>query len=387
MRYYRRKRYASKTAKKVFLRLLFVIAAAAVITGLAVLLGNHVKTKVEEADKAIQSADTAFVSQEKPSPSGYYAMEPPVDKPVSVFAVGVKNRDNADLSEQLKTIKENFDTVSVNITESGRLVYISPAMLSFARLPTDKIMAETGLESYELIKNLGAAVKAENLRICAVMEVSRSDSGLLAEADKALLSELAGFGFDEVIITGFNAVSEDIPAYFTEIANDMISIGVVFPAEVYLDEDNDKIIQRISASGVFLCVDLGMDLSETEKIDEEVRKSCTLLRNSFDSHNLRVIIHTDDAESICTEYAALMELNIDNIQITNEISYEMLAAAFPGDMPSNSASNEEEPSAETGSLVNPYVTTTVNETTADTEKQTEDEPETTDYYRSESSWY
>lgn len=364
---------------------MFVLAAAVIITGLAVLLGNHVKTIVEEADKTIQSAETAFVSPEKTPPSGHYATKLPGDEPVSVSAVGVDFHDNADISGQLTAIKENFDTVSVNITDNGKLVYFSPAMLSFARLPADTIM--TASESYDRIRNLGAAAKAEGLRMCAVTEASRSDGGLSAEADKALLPELAGLGFDEVIITGLDAVSEDIPAYFAGIANDMISIGAVFPAEAYLDEANDKVFQRIAASGVFFCVDLGMDLFETEEIDEEVRKACALLRNRFDSQNLRVIIDSDDTEAICAEYAVLTELNIANIQITNGISYETLTAALPGDMPSDHASHEESPPAETGSAVNPYITTTVDETAADAEPETENVPETDDYYRSEGSWY
>lgn len=390
MRYYRRKRYANKTAKKVFLRILFVMAAAVIITGLAILLGNHIKTMVEEADRMIQSADTAYVSGDNSRPAGYYAMELPTEEEISVFAVGVNIDSESDLTGQLEAVKANFDTVSVDITDNGKLVYVSPAMLSFARMPADEIMTEAVSESYNQIKNLGTAVKTENLRMCAVMEVSCSDGSLVAEADKALLTELAGFGFDEVILTGFESVSEGIPAYLAGIANDMISVGVVFPVEAYLDEDNDKVIQRISASGVFLCVDLGMDQHEADEINKKVRKLCSSLRNSFDSLHLRVIIDADDPAVICAEYTALMASNIENIQITNEISYEALSADLPDDMQSDIPAAEET-SSETGAAVNPYITTTVDEpepeTEAESETETEAEAGSEEYYRSEGSWY
>jgi len=396
VRYYRRKRYANKTVKKVFLRILFVIAAALVITGLSILLGNHLLRMVEAAEKEILSADPEPVTGDSSKPSGYYSTELPEDTELTVFAVGYEPAEGEDLSAGLELLKNNFDTISVNITENGELVYVSPAMLSFARMDAEDLMTETNTAAFDRITDFGSAVKTENLRMCAVMEASRSDGHLLAAADKALLPELVGFGFDEVIITGIENVTEELSLYLANLENDMISVGVVLPAEAYLNEANEKMIQRISASGVFLCVDLGSDQYESDEIRTRVRRMCTSLRNSFDSHNLRVFIDNENPQDVAAEYAVLARLNILNVQITTAVAYETLASALPETL-RNDEPDVEETQEETGADLNPYVTTApeteLPETaevpgtaeTSDTGKETETSADT--YYRGEDSWY
>lgn len=391
MKYYRRKRRAGKTVKKVFFRISFVLISAFVIAVVAVLLGKRLEKTVADAEKKMEAADTASASEENIRPVGYYSTELPENER-SVFAVGINPIKDDDFLERLETVKENFDAISVKITEDGKLVYVSPAMLDFARIPTENITVSEADAGYERLKNLGMAAKTENLRMCALVEASRQDNRLLPEADKVLLAELGALGFDEAIITGLDTVSENVASYLIEISNDTISVGVLFPEDFYLDEANDKLIQRISVSGVFLCVNFDTAQYETkEEINRKIRKKCVSLRSSFDTHNLRVIIDSDDVDAIQAEYAALTASNVENIQVVQEIAYETLAADF-ADTESSELPTEKETNR-IGSEVNPYVTTTtttaddVSELPSETEKNTEAETVEEDYYRSEGSWY
>lgn len=391
MKYYRRKRRAGKTVKKVFFRILFVLISALVIAVVAVLLGKRLEMTVADAEKKMESADTDHASEENIRPAGYYSTELP-ENARSVFAVGINPIKDDDFLERLETVKENFNAISVKITEDGKLVYVSPAMLDFARIPTENITASAEDTGYERLKNLGMAAKTENLRMCALVEASKQDNRLLPEADKVLLAELGALGFDEAIITGLETVSENVTSYLVEISNDTVSVGVLFPEDFYRNEANDKLIQRISVSGVFLCVNFDTAQYETkEEINRKIRKKCVSLRSSFDSHNLRVIIDSDDVDVIQAEYAALTASNLENIQVVQEIAYETLAADF-ADTESSELPAEKETNR-VGSEVNPYVTTTtttaedLSEHPSETEKDTEEETVEEEYYRSEGSWY
>ncbi len=379
MRYYRRKRYTDQRTKKVVLRILFVIITAAVIAVLASFLGNHVKKMVEEAENRIAGTETGLDQTEAEPPLQHFNTAVPGEK-ISVSAVGIAMGEEGLVPEPA-VLKGQFDTVSVNITENGRLIYVSPALVALTRLPSDGSEGESDFTGYEKIKELAGEVKSENLRLCAILEASQAGGVLLTENDKALVSEFVGLGFDEVILTGFDEISGDVVSYLSRLAGNRISVGVVFPAEEYLDSDNEKLIRMISASGVFLCADLNIDHYPLDEADRRTQTLCSKLRNSITSQNLRIFIDSDDESYIGAEYASLLKIKIDNIQFTSPRSYEALMASTSDPSDETGAA---EGNAETGENENPYAVTGGTETGAAEETA---ETESTDVGARDPGWY
>ncbi len=372
MRTYRRKRYENKTAKKVFFRIFFVLVTAVVITVAASFMGNRLKKMVEEADRIMAEAEISAAEADTPE-KGHYIPGLPTE-PARLSALAA-DPFSEDLSARLNELKGSFDAVTVILTGGGDMIYLSPAMVTYLRLPADEVLSDGTSDSYEAMKAFGAAVKTENLRLVAVMDATRTtDSAggtLLPEADQALLPELAGLGFDEVIFTGLSSPTEEATAYLTSIVNDMIDVGAVFSSDAYGEGKNEKNLRLLSAAGVILCADLGSaDGEETAAVLGE-------LRNAAGLYNLRYVLTARDLVTLSAQYGVLLHENGDNLMILTPVSPEELTAeALP-----ETALPETETPEETGSAVNPYATTTV-----ETTEEGETIPEEDEVFKGDGSW-
>lgn len=353
MKYYRRKRYSDKRTKRIVLRVFFVIVAAVLIGFFAVLLGNHVKKMVEAAEEKIKSAETGENAVE-PSPlRGQFSTDLPNER-ISVSAITVNPFAAEDLISYAETLKTVFDTVSVRITEGGRLIYPSPAMLSLARMP-EEVSSESGnLEEYEKMRDFCAAWKGAGFRLCAVMEASTSGGALLSENDSVLCGELSALGFDEVIITGFENLETEQVMYLSRLASEEISVGVVYPAEEYSNEENERLIRQISAVRVFLCADFGGELIPSAELEEHMKNKYLSIRNSMNSYGIRVFIDSTDPVSISEEKTVFSGLLIENIHVARELPFSFIEEHF---LRNNREPEETQDSTETEDPVNPYMVT------------------------------
>ncbi len=363
MKYYRRKRYSDKSSKKILFRIFFVIAAAAVIAVSAAVLGNHLKKTVEKANERLEGLETGFENVEAEPPIDHFPTEIPKEK-ITVFAAGVSPMDEERFS-RLKELKEHFDTVSVPLTEGGNSIYTSLALLAFARVPSHSAVWEEGQADFARMREFCAAAKGEGLRISGLLAVP-ADGGLSPTVDQAadcaLLSELAELGFDEVIIEGMDEITSDCVSYLSVLAKETsLSVGVVLPAEEYLDLSNEKMLRTLSASGVFLCADLNTERFSLEDVEGNTKRLCSELRNEIEAHGVRILMDSAELSYICEEYKALREFGIDNIQITAAVSYDTLTEGMTEDRKAEETTGTTQ--------VNPYASTSETEArTAETEK-------------------
>ncbi|MBE6599328.1 MAG: hypothetical protein E7638_07805 [Ruminococcaceae bacterium] len=374
MRYYRRKRYENGRAKKVFFRILFVLAAAIIITVAASFAGNRVKKMVEEAQREIDSAETTDAASAKKD--SHYTT-PLLSAPISVRALGIDPFGDEDAAGQMSDMKDSFDTVSVNLRNDGTLIYLSPAVMEFLGLPTTDITSDGTSSAYERLRSFCTAVKKENLRLSAVLEPTHGDGdSFFPDCDKELVKELTELGFDEVIFTGFDALTDEAADYILSLCDNVIRVGAVFPYEVYMDGRNEKPLRLLSASGVILCADPGADVRE--RAAETVKEQCTEIRNAAGLYHLRFFLATEDEAILSEQYKALCASDIENIQIAPAVSPDVLTGAALAE----TQIPETEAKEETTSPVNPYITTTV-----ETTEEGEVIPEEDEIFRGDGSWY
>ncbi|MBE6614878.1 MAG: hypothetical protein E7631_06205 [Ruminococcaceae bacterium] len=393
MRYYRYRRKASQKAKTIFFRILFILAAAVLVTGFAVLTGNLLLQKVENAEEQLESSvppsGNAAGREENTPPlttDGYSSL--------NVFASGLDLilHDTEDsLFARVHTIAQTYNTVSVEVTRGGELVYVSPALSTLLRMP------DTGVntEFYTRLLNTITAAKAQNLRLSAVMSSSlgRMDNDTAALIDSTIAAELYVMGFDEILFTDLLTAEADTDAInnarrYLQAVHDALSgtgsfsMGACLPSSIYLDAENAKQVQMLSSVVDFLAMDASaLTVANTGAMT--LSEVCAALAGNFEVYNLRVVLKTADPVLLSAQYNTLVHLDITNVQFIRETTPEsMIAAEIPEiEIPIVEAETEE-----SIPTTNPYATTSPKDE-AGNPIPTETEPEET-YYKTEGdSWY
>ena len=395
MRYYRHRRKASKKAKIIFLRILFVLAAAVVITGMAILTGNLLLAKVNSAEEQLESSIPPSGNAAGRDDQTETAPQTGEYSTLQVFASGLdlKLHETEDsLFSRIHTIAQTYNTVSVNITDASGLLYVSPALSSLVRLPD----TGTNTEEYTRLVNMITAAKAQNLRLSAVMTSSLSylDTAAAALVDSTVAAELYVLGFDEILLTGLlpsdantDAIT-NVRRYLQDIHDTLsgtgsFSLGACLPVSIYLDAVNAKQVQLLSSAVDFLAMDASY-LPVNNSSGMTLEEVCTSLSGSFQVYNLRVVLDTDDPALLAAQYNALARMEITNVHFLGETSPEALTE---NTVPEEETAVTETEPAETIPQVNPYATTLPSNGTGSTSSPSPAEPEET-YYRTEGgSWF
>lgn len=415
MRYYRFRRKASKKVRTVLLRILFVLVAAAVITGAAILVGNLLLRKVEAAETLL-SANV--------SPSGNAAervdgdsISPNVKTDVPlVHASGLSltaNTTDDRITGRMREMLGTFDTVSVTITDGtdhGDLLYTSPALIKLFRMPENTATDPL----YTRLKAIANTANHSDLRCSAVLSASlpRTDTDTAALLDGTIATELYQMGFQELLLTDVLGDGADTDAlnnlrrYLLSIQNTIgdtdgaFAVGVCLPTSVYLNTANAKQLQMLAETADFLAMDAA-DLPTTGPSGTTLSGICTSLSGSFQLYSLRVLLTTTDLDLLASQYKALTDMALNNLHFTGEIDLDMLenrpseqAAAAGSDTVPDTTAETAEPLPTT----NPYATTMpasptdeANETDdspeSEAETEAETEPAETTYRTEGGSWY
>lgn len=408
MRYYRFRRKASKKARTILLRVLFVLAAAALITGAAILTGNLLLRKVENAETLLSAnVPPSGNAVERADTNTNFSVNKTDVPQVRASGLSLLSHTTDDsITDRLRTLLIDFDTVSVTITDSSDhadLLYTSPALTELFRMPET-----TDDPLYTRLKAVANTANHSDLRCSAVLSASfaRMDTDTAALVDGTIAVELQQMGFQELLLTDVLGDDADTDAintlrrYLAAVqkkqgtSDDSLSLGVCLPTSVYLNTANAKQLQMLAEPADFLAMDAA-DLPTTGPSGTTITGICTSLSGSFQLYSLRVLLTTDDLSLLAAQYTALTEMGITNLHFTGEITLEQLEAATTQDSPTET-DVPEEPTAEPLPTTNPYVTTTADgttdpdspETEAETEPHTEPETEAETTYRTEGgSWY
>lgn len=376
-------------------RILFVLIAAAVITFGTILLGNYLQRKVDEADASSDISDDA--DRELPADDLSSDAGDHYDSP-TVFGASLKLQDYSGEDEAvlaINTLSGYYDTVLMPITDAdGMLLFQSPALCELNRIP--RSADDSG---FRLFSSAAAAVKVKNMRLC----VSFSPNGFVSSLDDAalidgtLISELALYGADEVLITLPDDVgtlsaeaAEKLSKYIIDcrrISGDVCPIGVLISSEVYLDDASAKQIQQIAEAASFLAINFAVDEDETPAgTYRYVSRSITSLLGSFTVYNMRVILD-GPSELLPPEYKACQDGDISNICIASYVLPDELDyRAQPSDETETETEADdfdpEEHSNPYASDASKYETEETAESTADDETGEPDETES-----DEKRWY
>ena len=401
MRYYRFRRKASQKAKTIFFRILFVLAAAVIITGLAILTGNLLLQKVENATEALESsvppsgnAAGRIETTDTELPEEAYSS-------LQVFAAGLDlpfHETEDSLFARIHTIAQTYDTVSIGIT--GRdaltgtesLLYTSPALTTLLRMPAitgDNIL-------YTRLSNAVTAAKAQGLRLSAVMSSSLShlDSATAALVDSTIAAELYTLGFQEILLTNILPGDADTDTitnarrYLQSVQNALsgtgsFSVGAALPVSVYLDAVNAKQVQMLASAVDFLAMDAA-DIPVSGESGMTLEEICVSLTGSFQVYNLRVLLTSRNTTLLAAQYNTLIRMNITNIHFLGEVSPEtLIEPTLPEAAPEEAETTAEDTIPQT----NPYATTLPSDGTGSIPSGKEDEPAETFYRTEGGSWY
>ncbi len=325
----KKKRYRNYTAKKYKLpkRILFFAVCALVIFIFALILGNNLKTKMENADinrEPIETKDEA----ETAAPSGIEngdATHPDSCAGVKAGYLSIANAaDAAEVRIAVDKLREDgFNAISFICISDNRLTYASKVTEDYSRLP-----ASDSVISFELLSEAVSYSEQIGLRTSAIYT-----KGNDASLDKAICGELATMGFDEIIISGFeDLLSEDggtiTPCieYLKKIrrSTEGCNISLALSPAAYTYARNSYQIEKLFTYAEFMTIDMTeLDLAAATEL-------CSNISGSFSTYMLRPLIN-GEAEDIA---AMLSEKSISSVQYLSLIP-EKEADTTPDTEPAN----------------------------------------------------
>ena len=392
MRYYRSNRKSSGNKRKILLRILFVIAAAVIITAITLIIGNHLKKKVEAAEQpSTETHVSAGLQTERHiEENAIYSDYSPTVFGASVIISDYAAADGEDekrsIADDVKTLSAHFDTLSIDLMDkNGELIYESAAMCAISRIPHG-----SESEAETLIRSALTEAKKNGMRSTAVIVpmISETTVSGAAAVDSALIGELSEMGFDEVLFDLTELTADDlnydtasrIRTYVHEcssLTDNASKLGVALSADVFLNSSAAKQIQLIANAASFVAVKFDLDeVYITTNAYNMVSDAVTSLLGNFSVYNMRVIIDSRFDIISAAVYSACKEHGVTNVSFSTFILPEALG--YTNDAPDEDDGGEDG-SEDADVTSNPYATTADNPSIGAPEKtEPDDVPEDAD---------
>lgn len=315
MSYYRRNRSGNK---KIYFRILFVLAAALIITILSVFLGIYLQHKVNAAEDMEYAYPEEEIVDSPGLSADFEAME------VSdIYGAGFDisqygSEDEIVLS--INRLADYYNTLTLPLTdETGTLIYTSPALCEALRMP---VPSEHPV--FDLISAAATAGQVKNMRICALIAPAEDFA-----FDAVLIRELASMGFDEVLfapefgesISYLQALAfRDFLSDCAEDAAITCSLGVMLPAGHFIRTADAKHIQMIASAADFLAVTFDSETNETTaSAYRKVTGEVSSILGSFSVYHMRVILTDDNRDILSAKVKACLDKSIRSIGITSPV--------------------------------------------------------------------
>lgn len=368
----RRRRMSSHTGtkrkshKKILIRIAFTVLTAAVLTSLAMMLGHRLDRKAAEAALRTESVDDGSSApaeteaETEAYPDGIKSTSDASSLKITAADIDVRSVLSDEIGELMDSLSPEYNAVSVRVTDGGRLVYLSPALLSLSHLPEDSSYtvahpddeddendendddgngsggAAAASDPLENIKKVIEEAGSRSLRTSAVYSVTEAslDGGFEASLGRAVVGELCSFGFDEVIVDGLFSdgdISErrvEQTVLFLSSLRDVsgeVDIGITLPASVYLDTTTASSIKTLSEYADLLAINISSGAENAADAYKAVYDGCYSLKGNFSVYNIRGMITDTTPECAEAAYAALKALADASVQFSvfvDEPSYE-----------------------------------------------------------------
>lgn len=315
------KRYRTYTAKKYKLarRIIFYAVIAVIIFALTLLLGNHLKSKLETADtKEPLDLSTTVPEKENDKDAGEESV--PHDEALGAVNSGYISllgvTEETEAVARVEAVKaQGFNGISYLITDgTGKLTYQSPSVEEESRLPADGTLV-----SYEILER--AVTRARNLGMTVTAVMSASES----LTDELVAAELGTLGFDEVIVRGFEGYTvldgekcNEIVKYAKRIrlaSEGKLSVSICFAPEFFKAPKNAPYIEKeIFPNAEFLSIDMtNVSAADATALAGE-------LGGSFTRYLLRPVLSGDNKESAGEVSRALTDAGIEARQYISAVA-------------------------------------------------------------------
>lgn len=356
-----------KPKKKTVMRVLFVILCAAVLTGLSVLLGTHLKERAMYAET--MSADTTDAATETEQPTELFGdgiVSTSDASSLKLFAadIDVTKGNPESIKALIDGMSDDYNAISIRITsDSGELIYTSEALLRLVGVDAGGAVQNTAetsdpaepeatdkddggdessdapeskvAEASTVLDNLKSAIAAaseRSLRCSAIYGIRADifsdgvDAATASVIDRTVIEELDALGFDEVIIDGV-VEDDDLLSYektgriisylaLLRAGEGDIDIGLTLPSSVYLISQNASRIKTLSSYADFLAIGISAGDMSPDEAYSFVYDSCYSLKGNFSAYNIRGIIEDTDGEVADAVCASLRALSVENIQFS-----------------------------------------------------------------------
>ena len=337
MRRHRRRHTGVRKSKRtIIFRIVFVILAAAAITALSVLLGNYLGKKAAQAEKELDVTVTEIPvtePQEKDIlPEGVPADGHADGLKVIAADIAVEGVSIDDIGETMWALDDEYNCISIRVTKDGKLIYLSPAVLELTGIESPETPDEKkDCASLPAFRDIVAAAKELGLRTSCIYGTAPTalgegeDAEMRLRIDLAVIGELSGAGFEEIVIDGL--IGDDMTLDFGTLsamieylaalrgASGDADLGVVLPARVYLDTPTASQIVTLEKYTDLLAIGISTaDAASAEAAYDEVEGNCYNLKGNFSVHNLRAIIMSEDVQVSFGAYRALRDLSVANVQ-------------------------------------------------------------------------
>ncbi len=380
-RYKRKSSQGSQKAKKIIIRILFVLLAACIITALTILLGHHLLDKAREAEQAEQ-ADTGTAAPKTVQPAEFdiTCTKAPSVKAVLIDPDSVK-RETVELSQNtgvpadepaetedtgtgdpvhdlINSMSTYYETMVLDIRgNDGRLAYSSPSVMKLLGVDPGTQEDEVLTDLKDTVAYIKAVIagrglyETTKLRICGIIPsyIDTELSGSADIADLAVISELADLGFDEVIVD-INGIDEityeravEIRIYLNSLIEKLdgrIYVGVLLPDSIYIKSANARVLQVFASSCDFICMDFDSDEFETQK---EAFTGTSLKLQSLQGiiglYNIRAVVNDRMTSYEQAEFTACEFAGLENIMVLHSVLPEDLR--YDEDAPEETRDTEE----------------------------------------------
>lgn len=306
------KKFKSYTAKKyrIWRRIAFFAAAALIIFGLTVLVGNILKKRLDNTDVSTDDIFTETDSSDTTQPNDS-DVSVPHDEALKNVCAGCLDLTAATDGETSRAVidklrADGYNAVSFVVRDGGGMVtYASPALQEYAG-----IKASAELVSFDNLKAAVAYAKDRGMRCSAVF--GAADGRL----DSILAKELADIGFEDFLSRGYenltqldNSAVADIKSYIEAVRGEnKAAFGLSLSREIYTTAQNAPYIEKIYTVCEYLSIDM------TEITADEARDIGGKLQGSFSMYMMRCVLRGVDSEAAAEVKNALLSENISSMQ-------------------------------------------------------------------------
>lgn len=304
--------------KKVIINILIIVVVIALCVAFALILGNHLKNRLEEADISTQPVEEIIepLETKEPDPADgidFSKNDRAEGEMSAVFGyldlAGCP--DAAGAEAFVSNLKDaGYTGLIFNVkNEAGKIAYASAAVSELTRteMPSNVVPSEYLISSVNRASSLGMR-SAAYVRL-GDMFASDETSRVVRNVELAVIKELSAMGFSEVILDGAfegRELTADtaklLYGYVSGLRNDCpgTDIGIVIDESFIADPEKTPALEIVFRYTDFFAIDFrNTDDPAPEKIADALDK----YSGSFNAYSICALVKGQDVNEIRSSYA------------------------------------------------------------------------------------